>query len=119
MFPVGGLPAAHQFVRIGPQTMVGAASCVRGDVIPFAPGERPDTRDSTGLNATGMEAPRIHTRERLAAVIRSFYQRLFHGPGVFAERLSEVSIWPARTPQSLKSWPLLMPKGAARCVSLL
>jgi UDP-N-acetylglucosamine acyltransferase len=29
------------------------------------------------------------TRERLATV-RSFYQKLFHGPGIFAERLDAV-----------------------------
>ena len=32
---------------------------------------------------------RKFTRERLATV-RSFYQKLFHGPGVFADRLNEV-----------------------------
>jgi UDP-N-acetylglucosamine acyltransferase len=32
---------------------------------------------------------RKFTRERLA-VIRSFYQKLFHGPGVYADRLNEV-----------------------------
>jgi UDP-N-acetylglucosamine acyltransferase len=32
---------------------------------------------------------RKFTRERLA-VVRSFYQKLFHGPGIFAERLNEV-----------------------------
>jgi UDP-N-acetylglucosamine acyltransferase len=42
----------------------------------------------TGLNVVGMKR-RNFTRERLAR-LRSFYQKLFHGPGVFAERLSEV-----------------------------
>jgi UDP-N-acetylglucosamine acyltransferase len=32
---------------------------------------------------------RKFTRERLA-VVRAFYQKLFHGPGIFAERLREV-----------------------------
>jgi UDP-N-acetylglucosamine acyltransferase len=32
---------------------------------------------------------RNFTRERLARV-RSFYQQLFHGPGIFAERLEAV-----------------------------
>jgi UDP-N-acetylglucosamine acyltransferase len=84
---MGGLSAAHQFVRIGPQTMVGAASCVRDDVIPFglASGQHADL---AGLNIIGMKR-RKFTRERLAAVA-SFYQKLFHGPGVFAQRLNEV-----------------------------
>ena len=41
-----------------------------------------------GLNIIGMKR-RKFTRERLA-VVRSFYQKLFHGPGVFAERLNDV-----------------------------
>ena len=84
---MGGLSAAHQFVRIGAQTMVGATSCVRGDVIPFGLVNGQHAK-LEGLNIIGMKR-REFTRERLA-VIRSFYQKLFHGPGVFAERLSEV-----------------------------
>jgi UDP-N-acetylglucosamine acyltransferase len=42
----------------------------------------------TGLNVIGMKR-RKFTRERLA-VVRSFYQKLFHGPGVFAERLGKM-----------------------------
>jgi UDP-N-acetylglucosamine acyltransferase len=84
---MGGLSAAHQFVRIGSQTMVGATSCVRGDVIPFGLVSGQHAR-LKGLNIIGMKR-REFSRERLA-VIRSFYQKLFHGPGVFAERLSEV-----------------------------
>ena len=40
----------------------------------------------TGLNMVGMKR-RNFGRERLTA-IRSFYQNLFHGPGLFAERLN-------------------------------
>ncbi|SDR93538.1 acyl-ACP--UDP-N-acetylglucosamine O-acyltransferase [Bradyrhizobium canariense] len=84
---IGRLSAAHQFVRIGPQTMVGAASCVRDDVIPFglANGQHAAL---AGLNIIGMKR-RKFSLERLAAV-GSFYQKLFHGPGIFAERLSDV-----------------------------
>jgi UDP-N-acetylglucosamine acyltransferase len=83
---MGSLAAAHQFVRIGSQAMVAATSCVRGDVIPFglASGQYAHLE---GLNTVAMER---HTfaRERLA-VIGMFYQKLFHGAGVFAERLCE------------------------------
>ena len=81
---MGGFSSAHQFVRIGPQAMIGAASCVRGDVIPFglASGQYAGL---AGLNIVGMKR-RKFTRERLAAM-RTFYQQLFHGSGVFAERL--------------------------------
>ena len=84
---IGGLSAVHQFGRLGAQVMVGALTAVRSDVIPFgvASGQYAAL---AGLNIIGMRR-RKFTRERLA-VIRSFYQRLFHGSGVFAERLSGV-----------------------------
>ncbi len=79
--------AAHQFVRIGPQTTIGATSCVRGDVIPFglASGQYAAL---TGLNIAGMKRPTF-TPARLG-LIRAFYGELFHGPGVFSERLHGV-----------------------------
>lgn len=81
---MGGFSSAHQFVCIGPQAMIGAASCVRGDVIPFGLASGQYAR-LAGLNIVGMKR-RKFTRERVAAV-RRFYQMLFHGDGVFAERL--------------------------------
>ena len=84
---IGGLSAVHQFTRIGPQVMVGGVCGVRGDIIPFglANGQYASLE---GLNIVGMKR-RKFTRERLATV-RSFYQKLFHGPGIFAERLAAV-----------------------------
>jgi len=84
---IGGLSAVHQFVRIGSQTMVGGVCGVRGDVIPYGL-VNGQYASLEGLNIIGMKR-RNFTRERLATV-RSFYQKLFHGPGVFAERLSAV-----------------------------
>jgi UDP-N-acetylglucosamine acyltransferase len=81
---IGGFSSAHQFVRIGSQTMIGALSCVRGDVIPYGLASGQYAR-LAGLNVVGMKR-RKFTRERLAA-IRAFYEKLFHGPGTFAERL--------------------------------
>jgi len=81
------LSAVHQFVRIGSQTMIGGVCGVRGDVIPFGLANGQYAR-LEGLNIIGMKR-RKFTRERLATV-RSFYQKLFHGPGMFAERLSAV-----------------------------
>src|ERR1700759_5143534 len=82
---IGGLSAVHQFTRIGPQVMVGGVCGVRGDVIPFglANGQYAVLE---GLNIIGMKR-RKFTKERLAKV-RSFYQKLFYGPGIFAERLA-------------------------------
>jgi len=84
---IGGLSAVHQFTRIGSQVMVGGVCGVRNDVIPFGLVNGQYAR-LEGLNIVGMRR-RKFTRERLAT-IRSFYQKLFHGPGVFAERLNEV-----------------------------
>jgi UDP-N-acetylglucosamine acyltransferase len=84
---IGGLSAVHQFTRVGAQVMVGAMTGVRSDVIPFALASG-DFAVLTGLNTVGMKR-RKFTHARLAAV-RSFYRKLFHGPGVFAERLEEV-----------------------------
>jgi UDP-N-acetylglucosamine acyltransferase len=81
---IGGLSAVHQFGRVGPQVMVGALTGVRSDVIPFAITSG-QFAALAGLNVVGMKR-RKFTRERIA-VIRSFYQKLFHGRGVFAERL--------------------------------
>jgi UDP-N-acetylglucosamine acyltransferase len=84
---IGGLSAVHQFTRIGPQVMVGGVCGVRGDIIPFgiANGQYASLE---GLNVIGMKR-RKFTKARLATV-RSFYQELFHGPGIFAERLKAV-----------------------------
>jgi UDP-N-acetylglucosamine acyltransferase len=84
---MGGLSAVHQFGRVGSQVMVGALTGVRSDVIPFALASG-QYATLAGLNLVGMKR-RKFTRDRLA-VVRSFYQKLFHGPGVFADRLEEV-----------------------------
>jgi len=87
MVYIGGLSAVHQFTRIGPQVMVGGVCGVRDDVIPFGL-VNGQYAALEGLNVIGMKR-RKFTRERLA-VVRSFYQKLFHAPGVFAERLQRV-----------------------------
>jgi UDP-N-acetylglucosamine acyltransferase len=84
---IGGLSAVHQFGRVGSQVMVSALTAVRSDVIPFGLANGQFARLS-GLNLVGMKR-RKFTRERIARV-RSFYQELFHGPGVFADRLNEM-----------------------------
>jgi UDP-N-acetylglucosamine acyltransferase len=84
---IGGLSAAHQFVRIGSQAMIGGVTGVRGDVIPFALANGQRAR-LEGLNLVGMKR-RKFTRERLH-IVRSFYNKLFHGSGLFAERLAEL-----------------------------
>jgi UDP-N-acetylglucosamine acyltransferase len=84
---IGGLSAVHQLTRIGSQVMVGGVCGVRGDIIPFglANGQYAALE---GLNIIGMKR-RQFTKQRLTTV-RAFYQKLFHGPGIFAERLNDV-----------------------------
>ena len=67
--------------------MVGGVCGVRGDIIPFglANGQYASLE---GLNIIGMKR-RKFTKGRLA-LVRSFYQKLFHGEGIFAERLARV-----------------------------
>jgi len=84
---IGGLSAVHQFTRVGPQVMVGGVCGVRGDVIPFGL-VNGQYAALEGLNIIGMKR-RKFTRDRLG-VVRAFYRKLFHGPGVFAERLASV-----------------------------
>jgi UDP-N-acetylglucosamine acyltransferase len=84
---MGGLSAVHQFGRVGSQVMVSALTVVRSDVIPYGLANGQFAR-LAGLNVIGMKR-RNFSRARLAKV-RSFYQKLFHGEGVFAERLNEV-----------------------------
>lgn len=84
---MGGLSAVHQFTRIGPQAMIGGVCGVRGDIIPFGL-VNGQYAALEGLNLIGMKR-RKFTKDRLATV-RGFYQKLFHGDGVFAERLERV-----------------------------
>jgi UDP-N-acetylglucosamine acyltransferase len=82
---IGGLSAVHQFTWIGSQVMVGGTTGVTCDIIPYAIANGQRAR-LEGLNAIGMKRRGFnHSRLKL---VRSFYQHLFHGAGVFAERLA-------------------------------
>jgi UDP-N-acetylglucosamine acyltransferase len=67
--------------------MIGGMCGVRGDVIPFGL-VNGQYAVLEGLNIIGMKR-RKFSRERLAT-LRAFYQKLFHGPGIFADRLVSV-----------------------------
>ncbi len=114
---IGGLSAVHQFTRIGSQVMVGGVCGVRGDVIPFGL-VNGQYAVLEGLNVIGMKR-RKFSRERLAT-LRTFYRKLFHGPGVFAERLASVQSMAAEDPAiaeildfiaGSKHRPLCLPAG--------
>jgi UDP-N-acetylglucosamine acyltransferase len=117
---IGGLSAVHQFTRVGSQVMIGGVCGVRDDVIPFGL-VNGQYAALEGLNIIGMKR-RKFTRERLA-VVRSFYQKLFHGPGLFAERLERVQPLAAEDPAIAdilafiaggKHRPLCLPAGGGQ-----
>ena len=84
---VGGAAAIHQFVRIGRAAMIGGVSGVEGDVIPFGSviGNRARL---AGLNVIGLRR-RGYDKAQIRS-LRTAFQHLFHGPGVFAERLARL-----------------------------
>jgi len=85
---IGGLSAVHQFVRIGAHAMIGGASGVETDIIPFgsATGNRAVLG---GLNLTGMKR-RNFSRDEIHA-LRKAYKRLFNDEGTFQERTALVA----------------------------
>ena len=84
---IGGLSALHQFTRVGHQVMISGTCGVRSDIIPYGLVSPPHAA-LDGLNIIGMKR-RQFTKQRLA-LVRAFYQKLFHGPGIFADRLASV-----------------------------
>ncbi|MBL4739506.1 MAG: acyl-ACP--UDP-N-acetylglucosamine O-acyltransferase [Sneathiella sp.] len=84
---IGGLSAVHQFVRIGAHAMIGGASGVETDIIPFgsATGNRANL---AGLNLTGMKR-REFPRDEINA-LRKAYKILFGDEGTLQERTSLV-----------------------------
>ncbi len=85
---IGGLSAVHQFVRIGAHAMVGGASGVETDIIPFgsATGNRAVL---AGLNLTGMKR-RNFPRDEIHA-LRNAYKQLFANEGTFQDRANSVA----------------------------
>jgi len=84
----GGHVAVHQFVRVGEGVMVSGMSGIADDVIPFgfAIGR---IADLTGLNVVGLRRRGV-TRNDLQR-LRLAYRTLFHGAGVFADRVEAVA----------------------------
>jgi UDP-N-acetylglucosamine acyltransferase len=85
---IGGLSALHQFTRVGPFAMIGGMCGVMSDVIPYGLviGNRAELQ---GLNLVGMKRRKI-PRQRIHDIRRA-YRQIFHGAGVFAERLDAVA----------------------------
>ena len=86
---IGGSTALHQFVRIGRAAMIGGASGVEADVIPFgtALGNRARL---TGLNVVGLKRRGVdHSGlHRLRAAFRVLFPSQEDGESVFAKRVA-------------------------------
>jgi UDP-N-acetylglucosamine acyltransferase len=87
---IGGATALHQFVRIGRAAMVGGASGVEADVIPFGTvlGNRARL---TGLNVVGLKRRGVDRAglHRLRAAFRLLFAAEEAAGQVFAARLAE------------------------------
>jgi UDP-N-acetylglucosamine acyltransferase len=83
---IGGASALHQFVRIGRGAMVGGASGVEGDIIPFGSvlGNRARLLglNVVGLKRRGFDRAQIHG-------LRAAFRSLFRQDGVFATRVAQ------------------------------
>ena len=81
---IGGATAIHQFVRIGTGAMVGGASGVEADVIPYGSviGNRARLHglNIVGLRRRGLDKDGQHR-------LRNAYRLLFQGAGTFAARV--------------------------------
>ncbi|HQU11765.1 MAG TPA: acyl-ACP--UDP-N-acetylglucosamine O-acyltransferase [Acidiphilium sp.] len=81
---IGGATAIHQFVRIGTGAMVGGASGVEADVIPYGSviGNRARLH---GLNIVGLRRRGLDKEGQHR--LRNAYRLLFQGEGTFAARV--------------------------------
>lgn len=84
----GGQAAVRQFVRIGESAMIVGLSGVRADVIPFGMASGP-LANLVGLNVVGMKRQGMSKKDILR--VRSVYRDLFHGAGVFRNRVEAVT----------------------------
>ncbi len=85
---IGGLSAVHQFGRdrLAGDDRRRLRRAQRRDSV--RPCQRP-VRQPRRPQHHRHEAPQVHAASG-SLTVRSFYQKLFHGPGVFADRLNEV-----------------------------
>lgn len=84
---IGGLSAVHQWVRIGKHAMIGGATGVDADVIPYGNvfGERGSLQ---GLNLVGLKR-RGFERDEINS-LRSAFKRIFEGEGSYTDRVEAV-----------------------------
>lgn len=92
---IGGNTSIRQFTRIGAHSMVGGASAIFHDVIPYGNVFGVNS-ELVGLNLVGMKRRGI-PRDDIASLQRA-YRSLFASQGTFSERLKEVEASYADSP---------------------
>ncbi len=85
---MGGLSAAHQFVRIGRHAFVGGMAGVNHDVIPFG-NVWGNHAHLEGLNLVGLK--RRGFQREVINTLRAAYRLLFAEEGTFQERLEDTA----------------------------
>lgn len=95
---LGGNCAIHQLGRIGMGGFIGGCAAVVGDVIPF--GMVDNHGYLNGLNIVGLKR-RGATRETIHT-LRAVYRELFHGEGLFEDRLEAVAEQYAAVPEVVR-----------------
>jgi UDP-N-acetylglucosamine acyltransferase len=85
---MGGLSAAHQYIRIGRHAFVGGMAGVNHDVIPFG-NVWGNHAHLEGLNLVGLKR-RGFSRE-VINTLRAAYRLLFAEEGTFQERLEDTA----------------------------
>jgi UDP-N-acetylglucosamine acyltransferase len=85
---IGGAAALLQFVRVGQGAMVGGVSGVPADVVPytfvFGTRARQVGLNIVGLRRRGLDKGQLHR-------VRAAYKLIFHGEGVFADRVAQTA----------------------------
>jgi UDP-N-acetylglucosamine acyltransferase len=96
---MGGLSAAHQYIRIGRHAFVGGMAGVNHDVIPFG-NVWGNHAHLEGLNLIGLKR-RGFSRESINA-LRAAYRLLFAEEGTFQERLDDTAAAFAGSPEVME-----------------
>jgi UDP-N-acetylglucosamine acyltransferase len=93
---MGGLSAAHQYIRIGRHAFVGGMAGVNHDVIPYG-NVWGNHAHLEGLNLVGLKR-RGFSRETINT-LRAAYRLLFAEEGTFQERLEDTAAAYAASPE--------------------
>ncbi len=85
---LGGMVAVHQFVRIGRHAMIGGASAVDADIIPYG-SVSGDRAHLLGLNLVGLKRRGFASED--IHDLQKAYRMLFAPEGTLKERLDDVA----------------------------